>query len=79
MSEMVERVALALAKASGINDWSKAAHEFEDDARAAIEAMREPTEAMVDSCGNGDAAKWGRGCWANYIDAALSTSESTKK
>ena len=41
------------------------------EARAAIEAMREPTEAMVDSCGNGECGKWAWGAWDNMIDAAL--------
>jgi hypothetical protein len=38
---------------------------------AGIEAMRDPTEAMRDSCGNGECAIWAPGAWANYIDAAL--------
>lgn len=41
------------------------------EARIAIEAMREPTEAMVDSCGNGECGKWAPGAWDNMIDAAL--------
>ena len=40
-------------------------------ARAAIEAMREPTQAMIDSCGDGECSKWAPGAWAAYIDAAL--------
>jgi hypothetical protein len=70
---MIERVARALAKASGINDWEKSAQEFEDDARAAIEAMREPTDAML-ACGE----QWGLPSdpmglkrWQEMIDAAL--------
>lgn len=47
MSEMVGKVARAIARkntGSGIN-WPS----FVEEARAAIEAMREPTEAMVDA------------------------------
>jgi len=56
---MVERVARAICEKSWIakhsSDESRKAaidanwHEFEDIARAAIEAMREPTDAMVDA------------------------------
>lgn len=51
MSEtMVERVARAIAEASGAL-WEAEDHEgralFRRDARAAIEAMREPTDEMV--------------------------------
>lgn len=41
------------------------------DARAAIEAMREPTEAMLKTCGNGECAKWVPGAWGLLLDAAL--------
>lgn len=34
----VEDVARAIAKASGINDWFKSAHEFENEAKAAMRA-----------------------------------------
>ena len=47
------------------------------EARAAIEAMREPTQAMVDSCGNGECAKWAPGAWSIYIDAALQPTTDT--
>ena len=48
MSEMIERVAKAIVKAySGRDDanWNV----FEAEARAAIKAMREPTEAMKEA------------------------------
>ena len=49
MSEsMVERVARAICETSdpgGVVDW----HEWVDEARAAISAMREPTQAMLDA------------------------------
>jgi len=43
MSEMVERVARAIAAAADDTDWEL----YRSEARAAIEAMREPTEAML--------------------------------
>jgi len=49
-SEMVKRVAMAIREASagnpgtgGLPDW----HSYERQARAAIEAMRHPTEEMI--------------------------------
>ncbi len=55
MSEMVKRVALVLCKSDGdcrcasSGGTSSICHvaEFNDAARAAIKAMREPTEAML--------------------------------
>ncbi|ASR06905.1 hypothetical protein CHY08_07110 [Rhizobium leguminosarum bv. viciae] len=44
-------------------------------ARAAIEEMRTPTEAMVDETGGGECNKWARGAWALMIDAALKEQE----
>lgn len=92
---MVERVARALIadeydgghlsgaeiEACIAEDWcleSRRKH-FIRKARAAIEAMREPTEAMVKSgqtkCDDYlDAAE----CWAAMIDAALSEHQQTQ-
>lgn len=42
MNEIVNRIAMAICGASQHEDW----HEM---ARAAIEAMREPTQAMIDA------------------------------
>lgn len=73
MSEMIERVAKALRDSHG-----RTGHSFEDDARAAMEAMRSPTPQMLDS---GAEAHAGRGyvtatsidyLWEAMIDAALS-------
>lgn len=72
MSEiiMVERVARAIARkntGSGIN-WPS----FVEEARAAIEAMREPTDAMV------NAGQWQIdpvALYRGFIDAALSEVE----
>lgn len=75
MSEMIERVARALHEKmceQDVNGYLAAQLDAEGLARAAIEAMREPTEAMTASCGNGECAKWAPGAWANYIDTALS-------
>lgn len=74
MSEMIERVARALAKADGTPDceiddfW----HAFEIDARTAIEAMREPTGAMYTAgekkAEAGSGADW---IYRAMIDTAL--------
>ena len=85
MSEMVERVARAICKAKGQNPddprWIRypgptyegiAWHAHEDSARAAIAAMREPIEAMINSAhdriaGEGEIAD----VWCAMIDEAL--------
>ena len=50
MSEMVERIAIAVCEADGCL-WSEATDLdkglYRDTARAAIAAMREPTDAMI--------------------------------
>lgn len=73
MSEMIERVARALAKLADNDNWN----EFVPDARAAIEAMREPTDAMMAAvdCA-GEKADWLSGrawtaAWQAMIDEAL--------
>lgn len=83
-SEMVERVAKAIyetwAVSRGVTEpWDELrrlghsiVEEARSEARAAIKAMREPTAEMLESCGNGECAKWAPGAWANMIDAALS-------
>lgn len=86
MSEMIERVARAICRAgmSGPKDhlnkqenlnWRK----FEIEARAAIEAMREPTNAMVEASNrewDGRMSHRSSGAWQAMIDAALSPSPS---
>jgi len=72
MSEMVERVARALS------GWLHGSPSWESCfpmARAAIEAMREPTEAMV-WAGRADhltvdGEEWSKPIWQAMIDAAL--------
>jgi hypothetical protein len=81
MSEMVERVALALRKHDVSGTVSRVL------ARAAIEAMRDPTKAMAHagsqtnygygSCAPGRAPTT-RDVWADMIDAALAPAESSQ-
>lgn len=61
MSEMVGRVARVLQERLG------GSGDYEGTARAAIAAMREPTEAMLDADGGVDAID----CWHAMVDAAL--------
>jgi len=72
MSEMVQRVADAIAEAADLDSDTM----YKDMARAAIEAMREPTQEMKAV----DGVHWGYGChvcggltegWHAMIDAAL--------
>lgn len=44
--------------------------------RAAIEAMREPTQEMLDACGNGEASVWALGSWLAMVHAALGKGEA---
>lgn len=79
MSEMIERV----AKAISLGEWSDSEHwqcrsdreEWMERARSAIEAMRQPTEAM-DRAGLREntlqgAAIWATPAWQAMIDMAL--------
>ena len=78
MSEMVERVARAI---SGGDDPANVLEIHRHRAKLAIEAMREPTEAMVDAGRNEPVShSWGSGgefitdpdeVWQAMIDAAL--------
>lgn len=72
MTDLVERVARALAQSAAIEtDWTC----WVPEARAAIEAMREPTEAMIYAAGGvGDPNDWEvemRKQWDAMITAAL--------
>ena len=76
MSEMVERVAMALCDERWRGDWPKLNEGEREDwrgaARAAIAAMREPIEAMINSAhdriaGEGEIAD----VWRAMIDEAL--------
>jgi len=78
---MVERVARAIYEADDV--WSEAfpwpnmgspnqsADEYRRIARAAIEAMREPTEAMVGAGWAEALAENANGVWSDMIDEAL--------
>lgn len=67
MSEMVERVARVLSERHSV-DLAMGAIVWEDMARAAIEAMREPTEAMERK---GDESDLSIFVWQAMIDEAL--------
>jgi len=76
MTEMIERVARAILAANGGEGecaWDLDWRDYVDDARAAIEEMREPTEAMVevlyDPTVNTRSAV--AADWRDMIDAAL--------
>jgi hypothetical protein len=73
MSEMVEKVARALSESrrrDGLATW-------EDQARAAIAGMREPTRSMKSAAVMDADDEWhfgpheARECWQAMIDAAL--------
>lgn len=74
MSEMVERVVVAISSEMGINRNNPVCHCA---AREALAAMREPTEAMIEEgrhAGAGDFAVGktdAREVWVTMIDAAL--------
>lgn len=80
MSEMVERVARAVYEADDpwsdafpwpdLNESQNSPETYRRIARAAIEAMRRPTDEVavaLDRVPGG----WGRGAWIEGIDAAL--------
>jgi hypothetical protein len=84
MSEMVERVAKALSIADGNHpdacsndeDSQPIWHLYTADARAAIEAMREPTQAMIHAgqntyCDHGDQNCGCAVSWSAMIESAL--------
>jgi hypothetical protein len=75
MSEMVERVARAIARANNGDDFDRvdeAVRElYRDEARAAIEAMREPSEEMLRPYRFGEARAAVKSDWQTMIAAAL--------
>ena len=70
---MVERVARAIAEAHD-EEWARLPEAVRDhyrtQGRAAIEAMREPTEDMRRALAN-TPGRWGPHSWGSVIDAAL--------
>lgn len=86
MTNMVEKVAEALwaAQEPRQTAWAREIHrrDYERLARAALEALREPTEAMLDASfiddGRGSDVDWvlATKVWQAMIDAALSPPQS---
>ena len=80
MSEMIERVAKALSEREGSGPWEgglmgeRGREMWRATARAAIEAMREPTSEMAFA---DDVKEWpddAKAAWRAMIDAALTPS-----
>ena len=72
MSEMIQRVARALAQLEGHENLPTLQSAYEQRARVAIEAMREPTEAMLDAGPRSLGGCWPDDpCWSRMISAAL--------
>ncbi len=74
--DLVERVARAMfvVESDDPDDpgvWEYAAENYRALARAAIEAMREPTEAMIDAGAIYADCNGAHGAWQAMIDAAL--------
>jgi hypothetical protein len=67
VSEMIERVAKAMAKADADNAFWKM---YVREARAAIEAMRDPTDGMKKLMAASD-VNWLPDFWESMIDEAL--------
>ena len=76
MSNMIERVARAMAESAGFS-WEHCTQEqWKADARAGIAAMREPTQAMLDEVCSSEniepfTDKTMTSIYRNMIDAAL--------
>lgn len=68
MSEMVERVALAIP---GSNDSTNILSIHRDRARLAIEAMREPTDEMIEGGSQIEGVSPAKRIWHTMIDEAL--------
>lgn len=83
MSEMIERVARGIFASQEWPEFHPAyevsSEIFEIAARAAIEAMREPTQAMLQEGASGsgeDSEATALGAWETMIDAALQEKEA---
>ena len=70
MNEMIERVAQAMMDSDYSEDGAPVNIHFGILARAAIAAMREPTEEMMNVACDGP-SKRARECWKCMIDEAL--------
>ena len=73
MTEMIERVARAIGRCESSDDWEELGQHWKDqflqEAHAAIAAMREPSETMVDA--GYQASPPVEYIWQAMIDAAL--------
>lgn len=86
MSDIVERVAEAIALSGNGGTWDDWYNEDQKEfhrkrARAAIHALREPTEAMIEAEPDGDgewdktnSAACAKAFWQAMVDAALAGS-----
>jgi hypothetical protein len=79
VDDLIERVARAIADANSEN-YDELPHLHTALARAAIAAMREPTEAMVSAGNAAQTEEWGeqvamdsRVPWRTMIDAAIAS------
>lgn len=74
MTPMLEKVSRALCEASG-QSWDDSSDGYreicEGFAIAAVRALREPDEEMLEACGNGECRKWAEGAWRSMIDSIL--------
>lgn len=71
-SEIITRVAKAMAEAAGFSWEHCAQSQWERDARAGISAMREPTEAMVSAADpHGIIVADFKSAWQTMIDEVL--------
>jgi hypothetical protein len=75
MNEMIERVAAALHEAARGIKWERATEAnrrgYLMEALAAITAMREPTETMIEAATDYETSHGPRMTWELMIDAAL--------
>lgn len=82
MSEMIERVARAIHESSSKWPWAGMSNMNKDDrrkdARAAIEAMREPTEEIRDAWAAHAARTDGAASARGYHDAMIDASIARK-
>ena len=81
MSEMVERVAKAIERVNAETTGLMFRDLVKEMAIAAIKAMREPTEAMIEASNrewDGRMSHRSSGAWQAMIDAALPTPEKDK-
>lgn len=70
----VEKVALKLAQYNGDDEGTAKSPHYIDMAKVAIEAMREPSDAMLKAFyGETEVERWLGNDWRDMIDTALKT------